>query len=198
MTTARTRPSGAIALAIVALLIASAGSAAAATLITSKQIKDGTIQLRDLSPTAKNTWYTKAQSDARRARVLQSTRAEPASIGAAEAMVVTAGGSATYSGNYVAPIDVPSGPSLYWAFDVHAVVQLSVSGATTCQIYKVVDGTTSTGGTAVTTSVSGPLQISDSFFTFSPGSFSFDVRCSGSATVPSNGARISVVAGSVT
>lgn len=206
------RPTGAIVLAVLALVIVSAGSATAATLITSKQIKDGTIQLQDMSATAKSAWYTRAQSDSRyyakaqataastkRTRVLQSTRAEVASITGTSATIVTAGGTAEYSGNYVGPIEVPPAVTpdvVYWAFDVHAVVQLNVSGATTCQIVKVADGV-STTGIAVTTNVSGPLQLSDSFFTFSPGTFSFDVKCSGNATVPINGARISVIAGSV-
>jgi hypothetical protein len=39
--------------ALVALLVALSGSAIAATLITSKQIKDGTIQARDISRNAR-------------------------------------------------------------------------------------------------------------------------------------------------
>jgi hypothetical protein len=42
-------PSPAIVVALLALVMASTGSAVAASLITSKQIKDGTIQTRDIS-----------------------------------------------------------------------------------------------------------------------------------------------------
>src|SRR4051795_9064957 len=45
-------PSGSMAVALVALLVAMSGSAVAASLITGKQIKDGTIQTRDLSKRA--------------------------------------------------------------------------------------------------------------------------------------------------
>jgi hypothetical protein len=46
------RPSGAMIVALVALLLAMSGSAVAASLVTSRQIKDGTIQKRDLSKRA--------------------------------------------------------------------------------------------------------------------------------------------------
>jgi hypothetical protein len=45
----RQRPSPALVVAVVAVLLASAGSAVAAQLITSRQIKNGTIQRADLS-----------------------------------------------------------------------------------------------------------------------------------------------------
>jgi hypothetical protein len=209
MSRSQKRPTGAIILAVVALVVATTGSATAAALITSSQIKDGTIAVRDLNAKTKATWYTKKQSDARyytkaqvgaRYRLLQSTRAETATVTGAATTVVTAGGTALYSGNYTGPIEVPPATApdyVYWDFDVHAVVQLNVTAPTTCQINRVADGV-STAGTTVTTSVSGPLQLSDSFFTFSPGTFWFDVVCSGAATVPANGARISVIAGSIT
>ena len=47
------KPSGSLAVAFLALLIAMSGSAVAASLITSKQIKDGTIQVKDISKTAR-------------------------------------------------------------------------------------------------------------------------------------------------
>ncbi|HQR26436.1 MAG TPA: hypothetical protein PLP61_05290 [Nocardioides sp.] len=209
MTRSQKRPTGAILLAVVAFVVATTGSATAAALITSSQIKDGTIQLRDLNAKTRAAWYTKQQSDTRyytktqvreRSRFLQSTRAEPATVTDTSTLVVTAGGSAPYSGNYTGPIQVPAATApdyVYWAFDVHAVVQLDVTGSTTCRINRVADGV-STPGTAVTTTASGPLQLSDSFFTFAPGTFWFDVTCSGNATVPTNGARIAVIAGSIT
>jgi hypothetical protein len=46
------RPSGAMMVGLIALVMAMSGSAVAASLITSKQIKDGTIQTRDLSKKA--------------------------------------------------------------------------------------------------------------------------------------------------
>ena len=46
-------PSGSMAVAIVALVVAMSGSAVAASLITSKQIKDGTIQTKDISKSAR-------------------------------------------------------------------------------------------------------------------------------------------------
>jgi len=49
----RLTPSGSMAVALVALLVAMSGSAVAASLITSKQIKDGTIQTKDLSKRAR-------------------------------------------------------------------------------------------------------------------------------------------------
>src|SRR5258705_4592531 len=45
-------PSPSMVVAVAALLVAMSGSAVAASLITSKQIKDGTIQTRDLSKRA--------------------------------------------------------------------------------------------------------------------------------------------------
>jgi hypothetical protein len=42
-------PSGSVVVAVVALLVAMSGSAVAASLITGEQIKDGTIQAKDLS-----------------------------------------------------------------------------------------------------------------------------------------------------
>jgi Collagen triple helix repeat (20 copies) len=49
----RHRPSGSMLVAVLALLIATTGSAVAASLITGKQIKDGTIQKKDLSKSAR-------------------------------------------------------------------------------------------------------------------------------------------------
>ena len=46
------RPSVSLGVAIIALVVAMSGSALAGGLITSSQIKDGTIQVRDLSPQA--------------------------------------------------------------------------------------------------------------------------------------------------
>jgi hypothetical protein len=48
----RHTPSGSMVIALIALVVAMSGSAVAASLITSKQIKDGTIQTRDISKTA--------------------------------------------------------------------------------------------------------------------------------------------------
>jgi hypothetical protein len=51
----RATPSGSMAVALIALIVAMSGSAVAATLITSKQIKDGTIQTKDLSAKARKS-----------------------------------------------------------------------------------------------------------------------------------------------
>src|SRR4030088_2003636 len=48
----RFRPSGSMLVALLALVMATTGSAVAASLITSAQIKDGTIQTRDISKKA--------------------------------------------------------------------------------------------------------------------------------------------------
>ena len=48
------RPSAGLVVAIIALIVAMSGSAVAASLITSAQIKDGTIKLRDISTKARN------------------------------------------------------------------------------------------------------------------------------------------------
>ena len=45
----RFRPSGSMVVALIALVVATTGSAVAASLITSAQIKDGTIQTKDIS-----------------------------------------------------------------------------------------------------------------------------------------------------
>src|SRR3954454_24702709 len=50
--TQKRRPSSALIVAVVALVMATTGSAVAASLITSKQIKDGTIQTSDISKRA--------------------------------------------------------------------------------------------------------------------------------------------------
>jgi hypothetical protein len=49
----RFRPSGSMVVALLALVFAMSGSAIAASLITSKQIKDGTIQTKDISNQAR-------------------------------------------------------------------------------------------------------------------------------------------------
>src|SRR5215212_8370748 len=49
----RFRPSGSMVVALLALVMAMSGSAVAASLITSKQIKDGTIQTKDISKKAR-------------------------------------------------------------------------------------------------------------------------------------------------
>jgi hypothetical protein len=49
------RPSASLVVAIAALILASTGSAVAASLITSKQIKDGTIEVKDLSKKARGS-----------------------------------------------------------------------------------------------------------------------------------------------
>ena len=49
------RPSAAMLVAVTALVSSVTGGAVAATVITSANIKDGTIQLRDLSPAARAT-----------------------------------------------------------------------------------------------------------------------------------------------
>jgi hypothetical protein len=51
----RYRPSGSMLVALLALVMATTGSAVAATLITSKQIKNGTIQTADISKKAQKT-----------------------------------------------------------------------------------------------------------------------------------------------
>src|SRR4051812_12887728 len=51
----RRGPNSAIVVGALALAVGTAGSATAAALITSKQIKDGTIQLRDISRTTQTT-----------------------------------------------------------------------------------------------------------------------------------------------
>src|SRR5262249_52155568 len=57
----RFRPSPAMAVAMLALLVSLGGSAAAAhVLITSQDIKDGTIRLVDISPGAKNSLHAHA------------------------------------------------------------------------------------------------------------------------------------------
>src|SRR3954452_25284200 len=53
-------PSGSMVVAVVALLVALSGSAVAASLITGKQIKDGTIQTKDLAKTARASLKGKA------------------------------------------------------------------------------------------------------------------------------------------
>src|SRR3954454_21460590 len=49
------RPSASLVIAIIALVAACSGSAVAASLITSKQIKDGSIQVKDLSKKARGS-----------------------------------------------------------------------------------------------------------------------------------------------
>src|SRR3977135_3105610 len=49
----RHRPSGSMLVALLALVMATTGSAVAASLITSKQIKDGTIQTKDTPKSAR-------------------------------------------------------------------------------------------------------------------------------------------------
>jgi hypothetical protein len=51
----RHRPSSGLVVAIVAVVLASTGSAIAASQITSKQIKNGTIQLADISKSARKS-----------------------------------------------------------------------------------------------------------------------------------------------
>jgi hypothetical protein len=57
-----TKPSGAMVVALLALLLAMSGSAVAASLITSKQIKDGTIQTKDISKKARRALAAKAST----------------------------------------------------------------------------------------------------------------------------------------
>jgi hypothetical protein len=54
------RPSASLVVAITALILATTGSAVAASLITSKQIKDGTIEVKDLSRKARSALAAKA------------------------------------------------------------------------------------------------------------------------------------------
>src|SRR3954451_17244957 len=49
------RPSASLVISIIALVAACSGSAVAASLITSKQIKDGTVQVKDLSKKARSS-----------------------------------------------------------------------------------------------------------------------------------------------
>jgi hypothetical protein len=51
----RFRPSGSMVVALAALVLAMTGSAVAGSLITSKQIKDGTIQVKDISKSARKS-----------------------------------------------------------------------------------------------------------------------------------------------
>jgi hypothetical protein len=55
-------PSGSMVVAVIALIMAMSGSAVAASLITSKQIKDGTIQTKDISKKARAQLAAKASS----------------------------------------------------------------------------------------------------------------------------------------
>jgi hypothetical protein len=55
----RYRPSGSMSVAVLALVLATTGSAVAASLITSAQIKDGTIQTKDISKKAQNALKAK-------------------------------------------------------------------------------------------------------------------------------------------
>ena len=72
----RRRPSGSMLVAILALIMAMGGSAVAASLITSKQIKDGTIQTKDISKKAR-----KALKGNRGARGLQGPAGAPGAKG---------------------------------------------------------------------------------------------------------------------
>jgi hypothetical protein len=56
----RFKPSGSMLVALLALVMATTGSAVAASLITSKQIKDGTIQTKDISKKAQKSLKGKA------------------------------------------------------------------------------------------------------------------------------------------
>lgn len=60
----RLTPSASLAVAILALVVAMSGSAVAASLITGKQIKDGTIQIKDISKRAQTKLATKASAGA--------------------------------------------------------------------------------------------------------------------------------------
>jgi hypothetical protein len=57
-------PSASLVVALLALVVAMSGSAVAASLITSKQIKDGTIQTKDISKTARAQLAPKATAGA--------------------------------------------------------------------------------------------------------------------------------------
>src|SRR3954447_5967887 len=57
---ARLRPTGSMVVAVIALVVAMGGSAVAASFITTKQIKDGTIQKKDLSKKAIKSLHGKA------------------------------------------------------------------------------------------------------------------------------------------
>jgi hypothetical protein len=70
----RYRPSGSMLVALLAFVIATTGSAVAASLITSAQIKDGTIQTKDISKKAQTA--LKGKRGAAGARGLQGSKGD--------------------------------------------------------------------------------------------------------------------------
>src|SRR4051812_30891365 len=73
------RPSGTTLIALLALVMACTGSAVAASLITSKQIKDGTIQTKDISKKALKA--LKGKSGVQGAQGLQGPKGEQGAKG---------------------------------------------------------------------------------------------------------------------
>jgi Collagen triple helix repeat (20 copies) len=76
-------PSASLAVAILALVVAMSGSAVAASLITGKQIKDGTIQVKDISKRARAQLAAKSAAGAPGPAGAQGPKGDTGAQGAA-------------------------------------------------------------------------------------------------------------------
>ncbi|HEX6653254.1 MAG TPA: hypothetical protein VF072_10955 [Thermoleophilaceae bacterium] len=170
----RRRPSGSMVVAVLALVLATGGSAVAASVITSKQIKNGTIQLKDLSKRA-------------RAKLAKTASARPGPAGPAgdtgktgprgpsDAVFKTPGTVLQFPGTFtdVVAIDLPAGN---WVVQANVTAE-NESGQVTafaaCQL--------ELGGTAIAEMV--PLKLSPA------GGARGMIALNGAGTVPAPGGK---------
>jgi hypothetical protein len=171
------RPSGSMVVAVLALVLATSGSAVAASVITSKQIKDGTIQAKDISKRAR-AQIAKTAS-ARRGLAGPAGAAGPTGEtgprGPSDAVFKTPGTVLQFPGTFtdVVAIDLTAGN---WV--VHAnVTAENESGAVTafaaCQL--------ELGGTTVAEMT--PLKLSPT------GGARGMIALNGAGTVPATGGK---------
>lgn len=197
------------------MVIAAAGGATGASMITGKQIKNGTVGLKDLSKDVRRRiartgatgatgadGASGAKGDSGPALVRGTQNAESSfAISSAPTTVAVISNDyseATYSGNYSGALEHPAGLSSYIAVNVQAHVA-SVSGTgPSCKLQKQLNS-----GSWIDAAATGAISGSDSFMStsfpsFTPGDkWSFRIQCQTSSGTGTARGEIGVVAGPV-
>lgn len=201
---------------VLGLVVATAGTATGASLITSRQIKNGTITMRDLSKSVRAkiakagaTGPTGANGDAGpkgdpgTTLTRHTQNAEPTFAIANTATTVAVIGDlseATYSGSYTTALVHPAGLAHYVAVNVQAHVA-SVTGLNvTCELQKRLDPGAWTAIAKVDVPSGGTREayLNSTFPSFAAGSsWSFRVRCQTSSGSGTARGEIAVIAGEV-
>lgn len=204
---------------VIAMIIASAATAGAASLITGKQIKDGSIGARDLTKAVRQQLAcagvpgpqgpagakgeTGAKGDPGPTLIRHTQNAEsgfPISATPTTVAVIGEISEALYSGSYSGGLVHPTGLTAYMVVNIQAHVRsVTGTGPFTCTLENRADGGPWTPiAQAVAATAGTELFMNPSFPSFTAGTtWSFRVRCNTNSGSGTARGEIGVVAGPV-